>query len=42
MVILRIWISGRKSRSANNVRKWSEFGIWLFAVIFITGASGKR
>ena len=27
-VILRIWIFDRKSRSATNSRKWSDFGLW--------------
>ena len=28
LAILRIYIFGRKSRSANNFRKWSDFGLW--------------
>ena len=28
MIIFRIRTSSRKSRSANNSRKWSDFGLW--------------
>ena len=30
MVITTIWCSGRRSRSANNSLKWSDFGPWGF------------